>query len=163
MRSRSTRRAAFIALTALLAPLPGVARERPQCSIELQAAESIVGFRDHGRPKEFLTDLLPPRPGAPGGQPRHKHPSLTGQMYFIIDEVYANPAIKLRAYLEYRNLECLYRADRRLVPASLSDVALLVERCQSRYDQPHTPGLAACVARVLDDYRARRAPTTIED
>lgn len=161
MARRIRRAVAHSVALALLSPL-AAARERPQCSIELQAAESIVFYRDHGRPKEFLTDLLPPRPGTPGSAPRHRHPSLTGQMYLIIDEVYANPAIGPRAYLEYRNRECLNRSDRLAVPASLSEVALLIERCQLRYDQPHTPGLAACVARVLEDFRAR-TPRVISD
>ncbi|MBX9606745.1 MAG: hypothetical protein K2Y51_11020 [Gammaproteobacteria bacterium] len=149
--------------TALLQSAAVAARDRPQCSIELQAAENIVYYRDHGRPKEFLTDLLPPRPGTPGAAPRHRHPSLTGQMYMIIDEVYANPAIGVRAYLEYRNLECLDRADRIPTPPSLSEVALFVERCQTRHDKPRSGKLGDCVARVLNDYRARRAPTTIAD
>ena len=158
------RRPQLAVICALLAAsAAAAARDRPQCSIELQAAENIVYYRDHGRPKEFLTDLLPPRPGTPGAAPRHRHPSLTGQMYMIIDEVYANPAIGVRAYLEYRNLECLDRADRIPTPPSLSEVALFVERCQTRHDKPRSGKLGACVARVLNDYRARRAPTTIAD
>ena len=49
------------------------------------------------------------------------------------------------------------------MPPSLSEVALFVERCQTRHDKPRSGKLGACVARVLNDYRARHAPTTIAD
>ena len=140
-------------LAAIIASMQVEARERLQCSIELQAAESIIGFREQGRPKTFLTDLLPPRTIKPGAKPRPRHPTITTQMYSIIDEVYANPTIQLRVYMEYRNQSCINRAERIKVPNTLSDIALPMASCQDRFGAQQSPGLAQCVRAILENYK----------
>jgi hypothetical protein len=132
------------------------AREHLQCSIELQAAESIVRFREQGRPKSFLTDMLPPRIDKPGAKPRPRHPTITSAMYSIIDEVYANPTIKLRAYVEYRGQTCVARTEKIKVPKSIADVALPMAGCQERFGNSQSPGLAECVKTLLEDYRKNK-------
>ena len=74
-------------------------------------------------------------------------------MYSIIDEVYANPSIKLRAYVEYRNQTCIDRTERLKVPTILSDVALPMASCQERFGNSQTPGLAECVKALIENYR----------
>lgn len=139
-------------LAAITASVLVEAREYVQCSIELQAAESIIRFREQGRPKTFLTDLLPPRTAKPGDKPRPRHPTITTQMYSIIDEVYANPTIKLRAYVEYRNQSCINRTQRIKVPNTLSDIALPMAGCQEKYDSQESPELANCIRSILVNY-----------
>lgn len=153
---RATLSLPLVIWTGIIASDLAVAHEYQQCSVELQAAESTVGFRDQGRPKRFLTDLLPPRPGTPGAETPRRHPTLTAQMYSIIDDVYANPGIKLRAYLEYRNRSCINRAERIKVPAALSDVSLPVFRCQEKFGNARTPQLTRCIRDIFENYQRDR-------
>lgn len=150
MTSRITQSAVILA--ALTASVHAGAREHLQCSIELQAAESIIGFREQGRPKSFLTDLLPPRTPKPGEKPRPRHPTITSQMYSIIDEVYAHPTLGLQTYLEYRNQSCINRTARIKVPKTLADVALPLADCQARFGAKQSQGLAQCVKAIFEKY-----------
>ena len=74
-------------------------------------------------------------------------------MYSIIDDVYANPGIKVRAYIEYRNQTCIDRTERIKVPKTLSEVALPLAGCQERFGNNQSPELAQCVKVMLENYR----------
>lgn len=74
-------------------------------------------------------------------------------MYSIIDDVYGNPTIKLRAYIEYRNQSCIDRTERIEVPKTLSEVALPLAGCQERFGNSQSSELTQCVKVMLENYR----------
>ena len=133
---------------------PTLARDHFQCSIESQAAQAIIDLRDRGQPKSFVLAPLPPRETVFNSKRGTLQAKLAVQMHSIIEDVYADPDIKLGAYLAYRNASCIIRNAGKKVPMTFSEVALPIHGCQEKFGALPSAGLTQCVGEVFDYYQA---------
>lgn len=139
---------------AIVMASPLAARERLQCSIEIQAAEAILRLRDQGQSKDFVLAPLPPRQTTFKAKSAGLQARLAVQMYSIIDDLYANPDLKAGAYLSYRELACRQRNGGLKAPASLREVAVPVFACQEKYGNTASAQMRACLEEVFAYYTA---------
>lgn len=141
-------------LMAVALPLSAqAAPERFQCSIETQAAASIIDLRDRGQSKEFVLGPLPPRTAVFNSKRGSLQARLAVQMYSIIEDVYAHPGIGAASYLAYRAASCAHRNAGRRVPSRFAEVALPMQGCQQKYGQQPSAALDECVAAAIEYYQ----------
>lgn len=139
--------------TTLLQAAPVAARERFQCSIEIQAAASVIDLRERGQSKDFVTAPLPPRESVFNGKRGSLQARLAVQMYSIIDDVYAHPGITAAPYLAYRMAACSERNAGRKAPLRFAEVALPMSGCQDKHGKLASRALTQCAVDVIAYYQ----------
>ena len=133
-----------IAITSLLnacAYGPTAHAIKSQCRLEMQAARTAVQLRDQGKSKQAMLQTLPPL-----------HPDSTRllrQMYQIVDEAYAFPALNDIVYGIYRFESCARQLQHRLAPPRLQQVAPQLLACQKQYGRQVSKAAVACVRGVF--------------
>lgn len=148
------RAALCVMLVALAGGEARAAPERFQCSIEAEAAASVIDLRERGQPKDFALAPLPPREMVFKHRRSTLQARLAVQMYSIIEDVYAHPDITAPTYLAYRAVSCAHRNAGRKVPRSFDEVALPMRGCQTKHDASPSAELNQCAADVILYYQS---------
>lgn len=129
----------IVAATALF-PLPAFAQDLPLGALAAQmprAAVAAIGFRDEGKPKEFLTKALPEKSPANNRTAR--------EMHQIADDVYGFPELRGLPYFVYTRERFARELRGEPGPSRFEEVAVPVLACQAIAKADEWLQLQACM------------------
>jgi hypothetical protein len=132
----------FLLALGLLTSLCAPAQELPLGVLAAQmprAAAAAVGFRDEGKPKEFLTKALPEKSAQQNRTGR--------EMHQIADDVYAFPEMKGLTYFTYTQERFSRELRGQSAPARFEQVAAPALACQATATGDDWTALQVCMQR----------------
>ncbi|MBI3561582.1 MAG: hypothetical protein HY080_07705 [Gammaproteobacteria bacterium] len=109
-----------------------------------EAAVAAVKFRDAGKPKEFLTNALPPK-----GSPMSR---MGREMHQIADDIYEFTKVKGLTYFAYTHNRFIQELKGKPAPSRFNQVASEVLACQDKFPETDQQKLIQCVTTAVENY-----------